>query len=171
MGRGWRLHALPDLASVERDREAGVSALVSWKQGAATQGERRHHTCLSASALSPLCSPTSQLLRSSFICHLRGSETAPEVLQSAATQMKHLIDTQSSDVYDRETHDRLAKAAFDWCESVAKSFDTPAPNGAPPPSGSSSGATALPRGTGGAPVSWYRPGVGSSSLGGMTRGS
>ena len=34
--------------------------------------------------------------------------------------MKHLIDTQSSDVYDRETHDRLAKAAFDWCESVAK---------------------------------------------------
>ena len=25
-----------------------------------------------------------------------------------------------SDVYDRETHDRLAKAAFDWCEAVAQ---------------------------------------------------
>jgi len=38
--------------------------------------------------------------------------------------MKHLIDTQASDVYDKETHDRLAKAAFDWCESVATKFDS-----------------------------------------------
>ena len=34
-------------------------------------------------------------------------------------------------MYDRETHDRLARAAFDWCEDVAKRFDAPAPNGKP----------------------------------------
>ena len=37
--------------------------------------------------------------RRSFITYLRGSDAAPEVLQSAATSMKHLIDTQASDVY------------------------------------------------------------------------
>ena len=38
----------------------------------------------------------------SFITYLRGSDAAPEVLKSAATSMKHLIDTQASDVYDKE---------------------------------------------------------------------
>ena len=38
------------------------------------------------------CPP--KMLRSSFITHLRGSDAAPEVLQSAATTMKHLIDTR-----------------------------------------------------------------------------
>ena len=43
---------------------------------------------------------------------------------------------------DRETHDRLAKAAFDWCEEVAKKFDAPSPNGAPIAGAGSSGGTA-----------------------------
>ena len=38
------------------------------------------------------CPP--KMLRTSFITHLRGSDAAPEVLQSAATTMKHLIDTR-----------------------------------------------------------------------------
>ena len=52
--------------------------------------------------------------------------------------------TEASDVYDRETHDRLAKAAFDWCEEVAKKFDAPAPNGAPTIGGSSASAAPTP---------------------------
>ena len=72
-----------------------------------------------------------KLLRASFITHLRGSETAPEVLSSAAAAMKHLVSTQASvrgltslpvchvrftahllgtqDRYDKETHDKLTK--------------------------------------------------------------
>ena len=45
---------------------------------------------------------------------------------------------------DRETHDRLAKAAFDWCEQVAQSFDATAPNGAPVAGGSSGVASTPP---------------------------
>ena len=45
-----------------------------------------------------------------------------------------------------QTHDRLASAAFTWCEEVAKRFDAPAPNGAPSagsgPSGTSTAAEA-----------------------------
>ena len=36
-----------------------------------------------------------------------------------------------------QTHDRLAKAAFDWCEAVAQKFDAPNPNGTPAVGGSS----------------------------------
>ena len=39
-------------------------------------------------------------LRASFVTHLRSSDAAPEVLKSAAVTMRHLLDTQSSDVYD-----------------------------------------------------------------------
>ena len=64
-----------------------------------------------------------------------------------------LADTQSSDVYDRgasatslppdatqcspssrcaaETHDRLARASFQFCEDIAKKYDAPTPVGVP----------------------------------------
>ena len=37
-----------------------------------------------------------KLLRASFITHLRGSDTAPEVLSSAAAAMKHLVRARST---------------------------------------------------------------------------
>ena len=49
------------------------------------------HTCVTP----PLCS----------------TDAAPEILQSAARSMKHLLDTQASDVYDRDPHDRLCSIA------------------------------------------------------------
>ena len=45
-------------------------------------------------------------------------------------------------MYDVETHDRLAKAAFDFCETVAAQYDAPNPNGAP--AGQSSGTAPIP---------------------------
>ena len=61
-----------------------------------------------------------RLLRSAFITELRSSTDCPkEVLEAAATAMKHSIDTQSSDVYDLETHSRLSTKAFQWCEDFA----------------------------------------------------
>jgi hypothetical protein len=56
-----------------------------------------------------------KLLRSSFITFVRSSNAAPEVLKSAATVMKHRLETQASDVSARapefggltRTHDRL----------------------------------------------------------------
>ena len=37
--------------------------------------------------------------------------------------MKHSVATQGSNVYDAKTHDRLNKAAFDWCASFAAKFE------------------------------------------------
>ena len=41
---------------------------------------------------------------------------------------------QGSDLYDRDVHDRLCKASFDFCENEASKYAVPMPNGqAPPP--------------------------------------
>ena len=41
---------------------------------------------------------------------------------------------QGSDLYDRDVHDRLCKASFDFCENEARKYAVPMPNGqAPPP--------------------------------------
>ena len=62
-----------------------------------------------------------RLLRSAFITELRSAPDCPrEVLEAAATCMKHAIDTQGSDVYDLDTHTRLTAKAFDWCETYAQ---------------------------------------------------
>ena len=37
--------------------------------------------------------------------------------------MKHSIDTQASDVYDKKTHEKQTRAAFEFCERVAVEFD------------------------------------------------
>ena len=64
-------------------------------------------------------------LRSSFIVALRNSRYGcSEVLKSAANCMKHSVETQGSDVYDKATHDRLNKAAFEWCEQFASRFES-----------------------------------------------
>jgi hypothetical protein len=68
-----------------------------------------------------------KLLRSSFITFLRSEKRAPEVLKSAAATMKHSVDTQSSDVYDIETHDNLTKAAAAFCEEYAMRYEKEKP--------------------------------------------
>lgn len=66
--------------------------------------------------------PPPKLLRASFITALRSSDATDDVLRSAATTMRHLIDTQSSDVYDRATHDKLCSAAMKWTAEYAAKF-------------------------------------------------
>eukprot|EP00966_Prymnesium_polylepis_P250537 5793565-Prymnesium_polylepis.1 len=61
--------------------------------------------------------------------------------------MKHCLETQGSDVYDKATHDRLTKvsaipavaplASFDFCEAVAQTY-----GGVPQPSASGGGSSA-----------------------------
>ena len=65
--------------------------------------------------------PSPKSLRQSFICALRDENFGEsEVLKSAARAMRHAETTQGSDTYDKKTHDRVLKAAFDWCASFAE---------------------------------------------------
>lgn len=65
--------------------------------------------------------PSPKSLRQSFICALRDENFGDsEVLKSAARAMRHAETTQGSDTYDKKTHDRLLKAAFDWCRGFAE---------------------------------------------------
>ena len=78
------------------------------------------------------CAP--KLLRSSFITWLKdsvdGSSDANETLKAAAKAMRHKLDTQSSDKYDKKSHDRLAQAATQYVERFARTFGTvPIPDG------------------------------------------
>ena len=64
-----------------------------------------------------------KLLRSIFITALKSSAGVNEELkQSVASHMKHHMDTQGSDHYDVEFHQRLTQKAVDWCESYAKTW-------------------------------------------------
>lgn len=74
---------------------------------------------------SPRSTPTPpKLLRSSFIVALRDSDHGcSELRKSAANAMKHSVSTQSSDVYDKATHDRLNRKAFSWCEEFARNHE------------------------------------------------
>ena len=55
--------------------------------------------------------------------HVSATHSRCAVSQSAANAMKHSVATQGSNVYDAKTHDRLNKAAFDWCASFAAKFE------------------------------------------------
>ena len=77
------------------------------------------------------CSTCPRLLRSAFITELRSDATCPQDVKEAAVAMKHAIDTQSSDVYDLETHSRLTASAFKWCTQHAERWE--AAKRAPPP--------------------------------------
>lgn len=88
-----------------------------------------------------------KLLRASFVCWLRSSSTAPEILKSAAHTMKHAIETQESDRYDQETHERLTKAAFDHCEAYSAEIESQVANGCTSSSSSHGAAEEPPRTT------------------------
>ena len=38
--------------------------------------------------------------------------------------MKHSLDTQGSDVYDKKVQERLNHAAFQWCETYTGRFES-----------------------------------------------
>ena len=123
---------MPDQLAVVLHRQGRFPALVAKQDGRATKDASLVHK-QTANDWRLRALTDASCHHRSFITYLRGSDAAPDVLKSAATTMKHLIDTrkpsriqhlprcpditrsrsaEASDVYDRETHDRLAKAAF-----------------------------------------------------------
>mmetsp|Transcript_25368 Transcript_25368/g.59009 ORF Transcript_25368/g.59009 Transcript_25368/m.59009 type:complete len:355 (+) Transcript_25368:661-1725(+) len=90
-------------------------------------------------------SPPPKLLRAIFICWLRDqahtNKATPEVLKSCATLMKHQLATQESDVYDKKTHERLTKSAFDFTSDFADRCAQARLRGEPMPSSSGGAAT------------------------------
>lgn len=75
------------------------------------------------------------------LANLHTGNTRPHSL-SRSRKQKHLISTQGSDLYDREVHDRMVKAAFDFCEAEARRHDVPMPAGLPPPPANEAGSSA-----------------------------
>ena len=83
---------------------------------------------------SPNKTPTPpSLLRSAFITHMREHTTDQEVLQSAATAMKHSLKMQSSDTYDLDIHIRATQAAMNFCHEFATSTEAIVQPPATPP--------------------------------------
>mmetsp|Transcript_71583 Transcript_71583/g.202260 ORF Transcript_71583/g.202260 Transcript_71583/m.202260 type:complete len:466 (-) Transcript_71583:398-1795(-) len=90
--------------------------------------------------------PPPKLLRAIFIVWLRDeahhNAATPDVLKSCAKLMKHQLATQESDVYDKKTHERLTKSAFDFTSAFADKCAKARREGKPMPS-SSGGAAAV----------------------------
>jgi len=64
---------------------------------------------------------------------MRKHTTDQEVLQSAATAMKHSLKMQSSDTYDLDTHIRATQAAMNFCHEFATSTEAIVQPPATPP--------------------------------------
>ena len=66
------------------------------------QGARVRHTFARAPCAPPTHAHTVQMLRSSFITYMRQHPDAdPELFAAASRAMRHAVDTQASDVYDK----------------------------------------------------------------------
>ena len=87
--------------------------------------------------------PAPKLLRSIFITWLRGqaadNKATPDVLKACSIAMKHNLDTQASDVYDKKTHERLTQASFDFTTQYALACQVARDRGDQMPTASTAG--------------------------------